>query len=42
MLFAKYSDAGSDRGMFKSFQPPSGSEIIKMNLMMGNVGSEDK
>lgn len=41
MLFAKLSDNNSDRGMFKSFQPPS-NEVTKMNSMVSALGSASK
>lgn len=42
MMFAKLSDNNSDRGMFKSFQPPSNDAMTKMNSMISNMGSGNK
>ena len=41
LMFAKLSDNNSDRGMFKSFQPPSSSsnnEVTKMNSYVSGIG----
>ena len=41
MIFAKLSETNSDRGMFKSFQPPS-TDITKMNSLVSGLGSATK
>lgn len=40
-MFAKLSDNNSERGMFKSFQPPS-NDVTKMNSMISGMGSANK